>query len=83
MPDDPPDTKPPRWSSGTLDTRRATACGRLLGIWDKAPNLRLGELIEAALQADGRLDVAQTLTWIENDDLFDALERYVLMVKPR
>ncbi len=73
-----PSSQPPRWSSQTIDTRRAVAVSRLLAAWEKSPSLRLGELLVTAIRSK-RIDVAATLERIENDDLLEAIERLVLL----
>ncbi len=49
---------------------------RLMSSWEKVPQMRLGELVTAAL-AD-HLEPLSTLAYLDDDTLLEAIERYVL-----
>jgi hypothetical protein len=60
------------------DVRRALFLERLIKAWDKAPSLRLGELIVVALSMEGALDI-RLLQDMTDTDLVEKIERHVLL----
>jgi hypothetical protein len=72
------------WSSKTIDTRRVVALARLGKSWEKLPaDTRLGWLIERGLEIlnrkDTRFGLKLRLDEVDNDELLEAIERFVLL----
>jgi hypothetical protein len=65
---------PPRWSSKTLDTRKAVAIARVLAAWERHPQMRLGELLLECLAANDF--PVSSLYLIRDDTLVDLLDRF-------
>jgi hypothetical protein len=67
------------------DTRRAVALGRIATAWDKKPELRFGQLLVLALQADNESPIFEvtvdTIERMDDTQLAELIERYVLLGK--
>ena len=68
----------PRSTTDKYDVRRALVLERLIRAWDKRPSMRLGCLVVEALEMSTPFDVL-VLRGIDDMDLVEKLERYVLM----
>jgi hypothetical protein len=68
-------------STDKFDMRRALFLERLAKAWDKEPDMRMGHLLVEALGMQGPFDVLSLRT-IEDSQLVEAIERYVLTGPP-
>lgn len=66
-----------RQTTEKLDVRRALFLERLVRVWDKVPNLRLGELIVLSFDMTGVFDI-EVLKNIDDVDLVERIERWAL-----
>lgn len=69
-------------STDKFDMRRALFLERLVKAWDKAPDMRMGQLLVEALGMQGPFDVLSLRT-LEDMQLAEAIERFVLTGNPR